>query len=180
MLLGPEGTKDAHTLIAIGAPSGIGLQAKGLEFFLHPAHADPKGDAAVRQDIEGGQGFGRKHRIPVGQNQDTRADADALRHGGQRGHDDQGLQIRLSGDKRHLAGGMVGVERLHLCRHHNVIAGPDGVKAEGFRRVRKAHQVGGRCHHAAIGVDTSDTHLLLLLLRGIEPLSGAPSCTPSG
>ena len=102
----------------------------------------------MRQDIEGGQGFGRKHRIPVGQNQDTRADADALRHGGQIGHDDQGLQIRLSGDKRHLAGGMVGVERLHLCRHHNVIAGPDGVKAEGFRRVRKAHQVGGRCHHA--------------------------------
>ena len=56
----------------------------------------------------------------------------------------------------------------------------NGVKAEGFRRVRKAHQVRWRRHRAAIGVDTSDTHLLLLLLSRDRAVIPRALLHPSG
>ena len=120
MLLGPEGTKDANTLIAIGAPSGIGLQPEGLEFFLHPADANPKGNPPVREDVEGGQRFGRKHRIPVGQNNGRCSEPNAFRDGG-------GI---AQGDERLVKHFSVSLG-LNIGKQ-DVICNPDGIEPNNF------------------------------------------------
>jgi hypothetical protein len=67
IVLGPQFSEDAHTLIAVGTAPGIGIESDGFEFLLHPSHAGAQGDATIGEDIEGSEHFRRHHRIAIGE-----------------------------------------------------------------------------------------------------------------
>jgi len=69
IVLGPQLPEDANTFIAVCATAGIGVEADGFEFFLHPSHAGTRVMRPLDRTSRVASIFADHDRIAVGENQ---------------------------------------------------------------------------------------------------------------
>ena len=123
---GPELLENAHPFIGDRAAAGEWGGVQSLELLRHPADADAERDAALRQDVDGGDRFRGQHRVPVRQDQhrcDQPQRAGAPRHEG-----DQAQRFHRVAVAGVPARGVVGIRRLHVGRDDDVVG--DGRRGE--------------------------------------------------
>ena len=92
----PAGQDDVEDLIRVG-PSFIEdvTDAKRLVLPTEPADADAEIDPAGRELVQAGNHPGGEHRVPIRQNQNARADANATGLGGEVRHGDHDVEPLL-------------------------------------------------------------------------------------
>ena len=113
-------------LVGDGATVGE-VAAGGLELLLQPAHACADDDAALGEDIEGGNHLGVEDGVAVGEDLDGDAEADALGDAGEEGEEGEGLEDVVLGTEAGDAGGVVGVAGMKLGGHDDVVADHEGL-----------------------------------------------------
>jgi hypothetical protein len=155
-LAGPDLAHGHHVVIVTG-PSAFEGHAHGIEFLPQPTDTRPQHEAAAGQHIEAGGLLRQQQRVGLGQDVDAGAQAQGLGVGRHRGEGDKRVQEGIVGTAPHFSVLAVGVLRLVLHRHHDMLEGPDGFKALGLDKLGQAHQL-FQGLHSDVDRDQSDFH----------------------
>ena len=141
-----------------------------LELFAAPADTDAQRQAALGEVVDGGQHLGGQHGRAVRHHHDRQDEAKLLRQRGDIGRGRQLLEPCGRGAPRKLAGPGIGIFRLQIAWHHDVVADRDVVEAQRlpFRDdPAQAIRLDQRTCGGHIEADLHD----VLLLRGEKPVS---------
>ena len=154
----PQLLENLDVFVGDFAALGVGVQPQGLELLLHPAHAAAEDEPPGGEDIQGGEDFGGKHRVAVGEDEDMSAEADAVGAAGQEVERRQGFKVGVVVLEGGHAVGGVGVEGIHFVGDDDVVADPDVVVVQGFGGLGQAAQVVGGGHSAPAGQGASESN----------------------
>ena len=125
-LFGAEELEDLDVFVGDGAAVGE-IATSQFELLAEPADAGADDEAALGEDVEGGEHLGIDDGVAVGEDLDGDAKADALGDAGEEGEEGEGFEDVVLGAEGWDARGVVGVAGLELGGHDDVVADHEGV-----------------------------------------------------
>ena len=152
--------REAHVLAVIGDGPVLGPQrdegfqalvgdlaallergAQQLELLPHPARAGADDEPAVGEHVDGGEHLGRQHRRPMRHHHHRRQQPQLLGAAGEEGDGGELVEAMavLGGPER--ARRRIGIARLQIPRHDQVVADREEVEARALGRLGYAHVV---------------------------------------